>query len=306
MKGLVLKSTGSWYTVKAEDGSKYQCKIKGNFKIKGIDTTNPISVGDKVDFLTSEEEGVGLITDIEERKNYIIRRSVNLSKQKHIIAANVDMAYLVVTMKDPRTSTGFIDRFLVTAEAYHIPVTIVFNKVDSYGEEELEMQKIYAYVYEKMHYECILLSALNSNDVEKLKEELKGGVNLFAGHSGVGKSTLINAIAPNLNLKTAEISQQHSKGTHTTTFAEMFELPEGGYIVDTPGIKELGVVDISKQELGGYFRDIRQFSEHCQFNNCIHLNEPKCAVKKAVEENEIASWRYDSYLSILTNQDNYL
>jgi len=306
MKGLVLKSTGSWYTVKAEDNKEYLCKIKGNFKIKGIDTTNPIAVGDRVEFLIGEEEGIGLINKIEERKNYIIRKSVNLSKQKHIIAANVDMAYLVVTMKDPRTSTGFIDRFLVTAEAYHIPVTIIFNKSDSYGEEEMEMQKIYSYVYGKMDYECILLSAFDPDDIVRLKAKLKGGINLFAGHSGVGKSTLINALEEDLKLKTSKISQQHSKGTHTTTFAEMFELSNGGYIVDTPGIKELGVVDISKQELGGYFRDIREFSEHCQFNNCVHLNEPKCAVKKAVEENEIAPWRYDSYLSILTNQDNYL
>jgi ribosome biogenesis GTPase / thiamine phosphate phosphatase len=306
MKGLVLKSTGSWYTVKAEDSKEYLCKIKGNFKIKGIDTTNPIAVGDRVEFLIGDEEGIGLINKIEERKNYIIRKSVNLSKQKHIIAANVDMAYLVVTMKDPRTSTGFIDRFLVTAEAYHIPVTLIFNKSDSYGEEEMEMQRIYSYVYGKMNYECILLSAYSAEDINKLKAKLQGGINLFAGHSGVGKSTLINALEEDLKLKTSKISEQHSKGTHTTTFAEMFELSNGGYIVDTPGIKELGVVDISKQELGGYFRDIRLFSEHCQFNNCVHLNEPKCAVKKAVEENEIAPWRYDSYLSILTNQDNYV
>jgi ribosome biogenesis GTPase len=303
MEGLITKSTGSWYQVQTPGGQRVDCRIKGIFRTKGITTTNPIAVGDKVDFDMEPELGTGVITKLLPRKNYIIRKSINLSKQAQIIAANLDQAFLVVTLASPRTSLGFIDRFLVTAEAYDIPASLVFNKLDLFSDEGLEILADYRAIYEKIGYPCYDVSALDGTGIEQVAGLLKDKVTLFSGHSGVGKSSLINALLPNLQLRTTEISEWHDKGMHTTTFAEMFELPQGGYIVDTPGIRELGVIDIEKNELSHFFPEMRALLNQCRFNSCRHINEPGCAVIKAVEDGEIELTRYESYLSIYHGND---
>jgi ribosome biogenesis GTPase / thiamine phosphate phosphatase len=303
MEGLITKSTGSWYQVKTADGQTFDCRIKGIFRTKGITTTNPIAVGDIVDFEMEPEQGTGVITNLHQRKNYIIRKSINLSKQAQIIAANLDQAFLMVTLASPRTSLGFIDRFLVTAEAYDIPASLVFNKLDLFSAEGLEILDDYKAIYENIGYPCYQVSALQGTNIDQLKELIKNKVTLFSGHSGVGKSSLINALLPDLKLRTTEISEWHDKGMHTTTFAEMFELPQGGYIIDTPGIRELGVIDIEKQELSHFFPEMRALMNQCRFNSCRHINEPGCAVIKAVEEGGIELSRYESYLSIYHGND---
>ena len=303
MEGLVIKSTGSWYQVKTPGGQRVDCRIKGKFRTKGITTTNPIAVGDHVDFEMEPELGTGVITDLHPRKNYIIRKSINLSKQAQILAANLDQAFLVVTLASPRTSLGFIDRFLVTAEAYDIPASLVFNKLDLFSDEGLEILAGYKAIYEKIGYPCYDVSALEGTGIEQIAGLLQDKVTLFSGHSGVGKSSLINALLPDLKLRTMQISEWHDKGVHTTTFAEMFELPQGGYIIDTPGIRELGVIDIEKQELSHFFPEMRARLNQCKYNSCRHINEPGCAVIKAVEEGEIELSRYESYLSIYHGND---
>lgn len=303
MQGLVIKSTGSWYEVVIGSGETINCRIKGKFRTLDIKTTNPIAVGDHVDVEREPDQDTGLIINLHPRKNYIIRKSVNLSKQAQIIAANLDQAFLIVTLASPRTSLGFIDRFLVTAEAYAIPARLIFNKLDLFSHEGLEILKQYQEVYEKAGYPCYSVSAVEHTNLEQIRALLKDQVTLFSGHSGVGKSTLINALLPGSKLKTGDISDWSDKGKHTTTFAEMFELPFGGYLIDTPGIRELGVFDIEKQELGRLFPEIRELMSDCKFHNCRHINEPGCAVLKAVEHDEIEPSRYDSYLSIYHNND---
>jgi ribosome biogenesis GTPase len=303
MQGLITKSTGSWYQAQTADGQVYSCRIKGKFRIKGITTTNPIAVGDIVDFEMEPEQGTAVITNLHQRKNYIIRKSINLSKQAQIIAANLDQAILVVTLASPRTSLGFIDRFLVTAEAYDIPARLVFNKLDLFSDEGLEILQDYKAIYEDIGYPCYEVSALEGTNIDQVQELLKDKVTLFSGHSGVGKSSLINRLLPDLELRTHQISDWSDKGMHTTTFAEMFELPQGGFIIDTPGIRELGVIDIEKQELNHFFPEMRALLNECRFNNCRHINEPGCAVLEALEEGEISPSRYDSYLSIYNGND---
>ena len=303
MQGLVIKSTGSWYQVSAEDGQTYACRIKGKFRIKGIQTTNPIAVGDNVDFELEPNAETGVINHLHDRKNYIIRKSINLSKQTQIIAANLDQAFLIVTLASPRTSLGFIDRFLVTAEAYDIPTCLIFNKLDIYSDEGLEILADYKAIYENIGYSCYEVSALQGTNIAQIEALLKDKVTLFSGHSGVGKSSLINAILPDFDLKTGEISESSDKGQHTTTFAEMHQLPFGGYLIDTPGIRELGIVDIEKEELSHFFVEMRERLNQCKFNNCRHINEPGCAIIKAVEEGEIEPSRYDSYQSIYFGND---
>lgn len=300
MKGLVIKNTGSWYTVLTDDGSTVDCKIKGNFRLRGIRSTNPIAVGDRV------ETRDGFITEIEDRRNYIIRKSINLSKQSHIIAANVDQALLVVTVVKPETSTTFIDRFLASAEAYRVPVILVFNKTDLLNEEERHYQEMMISLYETIGYECHAISALEGDGLEVLKEKLTGKITLLSGNSGVGKSTLINCILPHANLRTAEISDAHNTGMHTTTFSEMIPLtdqPTAGWLIDTPGIKGFGTFDMEREELTSYFKEIFEYSKQCRFSNCTHTHEPGCAVLKAVEDNYIAQSRYQSYLSMLDDKD---
>lgn len=303
MQGLVIKSTGSWYQVRAEDGQTYDCRIKGKFRIKGIQTTNPIAVGDKVAFELEPNAETGVIDQLHDRKNYIIRKSINLSKQAQIIAANLDQAFLIVTLASPRTSLGFIDRFLVTSEAYDIPTSLVFNKLDLFSPKGLEILEEYKAIYENIGYPCYEVSALKGTNVEQIKTLLKDKTTLFSGHSGVGKSSLINTILPGFEIKTGEVSEWSDKGQHTTTFAEMHELPFGGYLIDTPGIRELGIVDIEKEELSHFFVEMRERLNQCRFNNCRHINEPGCAVIKAVEEGEIEISRYESYLSIYHGND---
>ncbi|WCT12168.1 ribosome small subunit-dependent GTPase A [Mucilaginibacter jinjuensis] len=303
MQGLVTKSTGSWYQVQTPEGDVVDCRIKGKFRIKGITTTNPIAVGDRVEFEAEPDQATGVITKLHDRKNYIIRKSINLSKQAQIIAANLDQAILVVTLASPRTSLGFIDRFLVTAEAYDIPARLVFNKLDLFSDEGLEILDEYKQVYESIGYPCFQVSAIEGTNILDLKAQLKDRITLFTGHSGVGKSSLMNAILPELSLRTSQVSDWSDKGTHTTTFAEMFELPEGGFIIDTPGIRELGIIDIEKQELGHFFPEMRERMHDCRFNNCRHINEPGCAVLAALENGEIEPSRYESYLSIYHGND---
>lgn len=307
MTGLVYKSTGSWYTVKTLNGKVYECRIKGKFRIKGIKSTNPISVGDIVDFEleTKNDEVTGIIHRIQQRKNYVIRKSVNLSKQTHIIASNVDQIFLLVTINNPPTFTSFIDRFLVSAEAYSIKTILLFNKIDTYDEETLLEVKYLASIYRKIGYECIGISAKTGKNIDKVKQLMFDKVSIFTGHSGVGKSTLINAIEPGLDIKTKEISEQHQQGQHTTTFAEMFDLSFGAKIIDTPGIKGFGVVDMEKEEVGDYFPEFFALKQHCKFNNCLHIHEPQCAVKEAVDNDAIAFSRYRSYLQILEGEDEH-
>lgn len=298
MKGLVIKSTGSWYQVLSDIGQRVDCRIQGKFRLKDIKTTNPIAVGDRVEFELEPELETGVITQLEERKNYIIRKSVNLSKQAQIIAANLDQAFLIVTLASPRTSLGFIDRFLVTAEAYDIPASLIFNKLDLFSNEGLEILAEYEQIYTDLGYPCYHVSAREGTNIEQIKTLLKDQVTLISGHSGVGKSTLINAILPKAEVKTGAVSDWSDKGQHTTTFAEMYTLPFGGYLIDTPGIRELGVFDIEPQELGRLFPEFRERMGDCRFHNCRHINEPGCAVLSALENGEIEPSRYDSYLSI--------
>lgn len=306
MKGIVYKSTGSWFTVKAASGDFYNCRIKGKFRIKDIKSTNPVAVGDIVDFEIEKkgDEIIGIIAGIEDRKNYIIRKSVKLSKQTHIIASNLDQVFLLVTLKNPKTYTIFIDRFLVTAVAYDIPAVLLFNKIDAYTEEELLEVKYLAALYRKIGYTCIGLSAKTGKNVDKVKELMMGKTSMFSGNSGVGKSTLINALEPSLNIKTTEISEQHLQGQHTTTFAEMFDLSFDARIIDTPGIRGFGIYDMEKDEIGDYFPEFFKLKIECKFNNCLHLDEPKCAVKKALENNEVAWSRYKSYVQMVTGEDD--
>ena len=300
MKGTVIKSTGSNYSVKA-GGKIYNCKLKGKIRLDDRKTTNPVSVGDEVDIVL-ENEGA-MIINIHPRKNYIIRKSINLSKQAHIIASNLDQAVLIATLVSPRTSLGFIDRFLITAEAYRIPAKLIFNKSDLLNKKQLNIQQLTIKLYEKIGYECFSVSSFDKTQIEKLRSIFKNKKTLVAGHSGVGKSTLINALEPGLNIKTSEISSAHSKGTHTTTFAELHALSFGGDIIDSPGIKELGLVEMKKEEVGHYFPEIRALMNNCKFNNCIHVNEPKCAVLEAVKNGYISEERYISYLGILNGEE---
>lgn len=296
-QGLVMRSTGSWYQVLTAEDEMLECRIKGKFRTKGLRTTNPVSVGDIVTYDMVDETAV--ITKIADRTNYIIRKSVNLSKEAHIIASNIDHAYLIVTLAYPQTSTGFMDRFLVTAEAYHIPVTLVFNKIDVYGEKELAQLEWLQAAYEEIGYPTMAMSATNPSEVETFKNMLTDKVNLLSGHSGVGKSTLINGVEEGLTIKTDEVSDSHNKGKHTTTFAEMYKLSGGGFIIDTPGIKGFGVIDIPKEDISHSYPEMRERMHGCKFHNCLHLNEPKCAIKSAVENEEIPYWRYDSYVSLI-------
>jgi ribosome biogenesis GTPase len=304
MQALITKSTGSWYQVQTPQGDRYNCRIKGKFRIKGITTTNPLAVGDVVDFEMEPDQDTGVITNLHQRKNYIIRKSINLSKQAHILASNLDQAILVVTLASPRTSLGFIDRFLVTAEAYDIPAVLVFNKLDLFSDEGLEILAEYKSIYQNIGYPCYQVSALKGTNIQQVQDLLKDKVTLISGHSGVGKSSLINALLPDMdNLRTNEISDWSDKGMHTTTFAEMFDLPQGGSIIDTPGIRELGVIDIEKEVLAHFFPEMRERMHHCKFNNCQHINEPGCAVLAALQNDEIEISRYESYLSIYNKND---
>lgn len=311
-KGIVIKSTGSWYTVQTDEGQKVECKIKGNFRIKDIKSTNPVAVGDHVEFkfvdereAENENKTVGLITNIIDRKNYIIRKSPNLSKQSHIIAANIDQAFLVVTINYPITTTTFIDRFLVSAEAYRIPCTLIFNKIDRYNYDQAKQMDHLIEVYQGIGYRCLKTSTKKNIGMDTLKSWMKDKTNVFAGHSGVGKSTLINTIEPTLNLKTKEISDYHQTGKHTTTFSEMFELSFGGFIIDTPGIKGFGVLEMQKEEISHYFPEMFKLLKKCQYYNCTHTHEPACEVKKLVHEGEIAESRYFSYLGLLEMDEKY-
>ncbi|MDL2223275.1 ribosome small subunit-dependent GTPase A [Bacteroidales bacterium OttesenSCG-928-M11] len=306
MKGLVVKNTGSWYLVKVDDGRHIDAKLKGNFRLKGIQSTNPISVGDYV-FLEESGEGTALIYEIEDRKNYMIRRSSNLSKQSHIIAANLDQVFLIVTINYPVTTTTFIDRFLATSEAYRIPVNIIFNKIDRYSPEDEEYLTAIMHLYDTIGYPSYKISAEKQSDLSFIEELLKDKVTLFSGHSGVGKSTLINRLIPGLDLKTQKISEYHNKGMHTTTFSEMIELPHGGYIIDTPGIKGFGLFDMESAEISHYFPEIFKFSKQCRFNNCTHRHEPGCAVIEALNTHLISQSRYKSYLNMLedNNENKY-
>lgn len=303
MHGLIIKNTGSWYTVKTDDGRIVECKVKGNFRLKGIRSTSPVAVGDYVDIIMNAE-GTALISAIDDRKNYIIRKASNLSKQSQIIAANLDQALLIITIKQPETSTTFIDRFLAGAEAYRVPVVLVFNKTDLLNDDERRYQQQMVTLYETIGYPCIEISAETGMGIDQLQTLLKQKVTLVSGNSGVGKSTLINAIIPHADQRTAEISNAHGTGMHTTTFSEMIELAEGGYLIDTPGIKGFGTFDIEPEELTSYFKEIFEFSKDCKFNNCTHTHEPGCAVLQAVENHYISVSRYQSYLNMLEDKDD--
>lgn len=304
MNGVVIKSTGSWYSVLNEHGQVLECRIKGLFRTKGIKSTNPIAVGDQVSF-DMEADGKGVIHTIAERKNYIIRKSINLSKQSHILAANIDQLFLIATLAFPRTSAGFIDRILLTAEAYHIPATIFFSKADLFEKDATAMEELEKFmaVYAAAGYPCYKISVTSKENIELLRALSKDKITMIAGHSGVGKSTLINAMDERLKLRTGDISDVHMKGKHTTTFAEMHPLTYGGFIIDTPGIKELGLVDMEKEEISDYFPEIRELKPQCKFNNCLHMNEPQCAVIKAVKDGRIAMSRYNTYLGIVNGEE---
>jgi ribosome biogenesis GTPase len=302
MNGLVIKNTGSWYSVLTDEGNVVESKIKGNFRLKGIRSTNPVAVGDRVN-ITVNKEGTAFITEILDRRNYIIRKSPNLSKQSHIIAANVDQVLLIVTVNYPETSTTFIDRFLASAEAYRIPVVLVFNKTDLLNDDERRYQEMMVNLYETIGYKCMQISATLPDTLSLMEPLLKDKITLFSGNSGVGKSTLLNQLIPGVNLKTAEISDAHNTGMHTTTFSEMLRLPFGGWAIDTPGIKGFGTFDMEPEEICGYFKEIFQFSKDCKFANCTHTHEPNCAVRKAVEEHYISESRYNSYLSMLEDKE---
>lgn len=306
MNGTVYKSTGSWYTVKSDEGDFYECRIKGKFRTQNIKSTNPVAVGDHVVFQLEEigDETVAVISEIGERKNYIIRKSVKLSKQTHIIAANLDQVFLLITLNNPPTFTAFIDRFLVTAEAYDIPVVLLFNKLDTYTDDELDEVDYLMGLYSHIGYTCIPIEAKDGKNVDKVKAMMVDKTSMFAGHSGVGKSTLVNALEPGLQLKTTEISEQHLQGQHTTTFAEMYDLSFNAQIIDTPGIKGFGIVDMEQDEIGDYFPEFFELKSKCKFNNCLHLDEPKCAVKVALENDEIAWSRYRSYVQMLTGEED--
>jgi ribosome biogenesis GTPase len=303
MKGLVIKSTGSLFNVKLNDGKVLLCRIRGNLRLKTFEATNPVTVGDQVEVEEQSGDETGMISRLYDRKNYIIRKSVKLSKQIQVIAANIDRAIVIATPVFPKTSLGFIDRFLATAEAYSIKGGIIFNKSDLYSDEVWKWVNTLTQLYTGIGYKVMVVSTLQQESIVKLNENLKNNVNLFSGHSGVGKSSVINALIPGLNLKTSTISEQHLKGTHTTTFAEMHELTDGGYIIDTPGIREFGVIDFNKYEVSHFFPEIFKMGRTCRYNNCLHINELNCAVKTAVQNEAIASSRYESYLSILSNQD---
>ncbi len=305
MTGFVTKSTGSWYIVRTVTGEVYECRIPGKFRMKGIKSTNPVAVGDVVDFELENDKDTGVITKIHDRKNYIIRKSVNLSKQTHIIAANIDVAFLLVTVDNPPTFPGFIDRFLATAEAYNIPAVLLFNKVDSYDDDQKAMQEELYDIYDDIGYTCLEVSALTGFNVDVLKEMMKDRVTMFSGHSGVGKSTLVNIVEPALDIKTAAVSKQHKQGQHTTTFAEMYELSFGGYIIDTPGIKGFGVVDFEPHQITDYFPEFFALKDQCKYSNCLHVKEPNCAVKKALEDDEIAPSRYFSYIQMLNGEEEH-
>lgn len=300
--GMVIKNTGSWYTVLTDGGSTVDCKIKGNFRLKGIRSTNPVAVGDRVEIIRNQE-GTAFITSICDRKNYIIRKSSNLSKQSHIIAANVDQAFLIVTVDYPQTSTTFIDRFLASAEAYNVPVTIIFNKVDLFQGDEERYLDMMVNLYETVGYTCLKVSAETEEGLQQLLPLLKGKITLFSGNSGVGKSTLLNKIVPGAELRTAEISDAHNTGMHTTTFSEMLSIGDGGWVIDTPGIKGFGTFNMEPEEICGYFKEIFRFSKDCRFSNCTHTHEPGCAVRQAVEDHYIAQSRYASYLSMLDDKE---
>ena len=308
MTGTVYKSTGSWYTVKSEKGDFIECRMKGKFRMKGIKSTNPIAVGDIVDYELEETSDTltGTIHKIHERKNYIVRKSVNLSKQIHIIASNIDQVFLLVTIDNPPTTTSFIDRFLVTAEAYGIEAVLIFNKIDTLNEQTLDDQLYLQHIYTEIGYKCLRISSTENKGVDKLKEMMIGKVSMFSGHSGVGKSTLVNAMEPSLHLKTKVISEASKQGQHTTTFAEMYDLSFDAQIIDTPGIKGFGMVDMEPSEISGYFPEFFKLKDQCKFNNCLHKEEPHCAIKNALEKDEIAWSRYRSYLKILEGDDeNY-
>jgi ribosome biogenesis GTPase / thiamine phosphate phosphatase len=310
-KGLVIKSTGSWYTVKTEEGTLVESRIKGNLRLKGIRSTNPIAVGDHVELTESKEDNavdgqtVGFISRIMPRTNYIIRKSPNLSKESHIIAANIDQAFLIVTIQFPETTTTFIDRFLVSAEAYRIPCHLIFNKIDLYNEEQTLAMDSLIEIYKDAGYQCLKLSAKKNMGIDELKKMMANKTNVFSGHSGVGKSTIINSVQPHMEIKTGEISEAHFSGKHTTTHSEMFELDFGGYIIDTPGIKGFGVLEMEKEEISHYFPEMFKLLDECQYYNCTHTHEPQCAVKKSVEEGKIAQSRYNSYLGLLEMEERY-
>jgi ribosome biogenesis GTPase / thiamine phosphate phosphatase len=307
MTGTVYKSTGSWYTVKSQEGDFMECRIKGKFRLKGIKSTNPISVGDVVDYDLDEtsDKVTGSIHNIHERKNYIVRKSVNLSHQMHIIASNLDYVFLLITINNPPTTFNFIDRFLVTAEAYGIETILVFNKIDTFDDATLDEQLYMQHVYEQIGYKCLRVSAIENKGIEELKTIMFGKTTMFSGHSGVGKSTLVNAIEPSLHLKTKNISEQSKQGQHTTTFAEMFDMRFGASIIDTPGIKGFGIVDLEKEDISGYFPEFFKLKDQCKFNNCLHKEEPHCAIKKALEEDKVSWTRYNSYLKILEGDDEH-
>jgi ribosome biogenesis GTPase len=302
VKGLVYKSTGSWYQVKSDEGNFYQCRIKGKLRLSGIRSTSPVAVGDRVGF-DLDDEAIGVILWIDQRENYLVRKSVNLSKQLHIIGANIDLVFLVITLKNPETFTTFIDRFLVSAAAFGIETVLLFNKMDQYTEEELEIVNDLKELYTAIGYQSVFCSTKSGQGMSELRNLMQDNTSIFSGHSGVGKSTLINTIAPELRLKIGEISEQHGQGQHTTTFAEMFDLSFGGRIIDSPGIRGFGIADINKEEIARYFKEFFKASENCKFNNCQHLSEPGCAVKSELEDGTIAESRYQSYLSMVLEEE---
>ncbi len=306
MRGIVYKSTGTWYTVKSDEGTFFDCRIKGKFRIQGIKSTNPVAVGDVVLFDIEQigDETVGIITEIEDRKNYIIRKSVKLSKQVHIIAANIDQVFLLVTLRNPRTYTVFVDRFLATSEAYDIPAILLFNKMDIYNEEDRKKVEELVSLYSSIGYPCFCITAKTGEGVKEVRELMVGKTNMFAGNSGVGKSTLINHISPGTNIKTTEISEQHLQGQHTTTFAQMYDMDFKGRIIDTPGIRGFGIVDMDPDEIGDYFPEMFRLKADCKFNNCLHIDEPKCAVKSALESGEVSESRYWSYVQMVTGKED--